>query len=237
MSYILDALKRSERERRGQGRAKDPLLEGAAPSPAPSRPLWPVLLGLALLANAGVLAGYLLLREPASPPPPHTAAPVRQAPAAQPSPPQAPPRTQEAPSPARTEGPAQPPDPPPPASASPEPPRPAAPADAEPPPQQAATRSAPAAEPSASPAPASPSAPWESLPYLEELPAEFRSSVPEMTVDVHVFTDDPARRFILLDLRRYREGDQLPSGARLLHITPEGIALAWQGRRFRLGTR
>ena len=236
MSYILDALKRSERERRGQAPAKDPLLEGTAASPAPSRPLWPVLLGLALLANAGVLAGYLLLREPASPPPPRAAAPSPP-PAAQPPPRQAaPPETHKAPSPPPTEAPAEPPQPPS-AAASPDPPRPAGPAAAQPARQQTAAQSAPAAEPSPRPAPASPSAPWESLPYLEELPAEFRSSVPEMTVDVHVFTDDPARRFILLDLRRYREGDQLPSGARLLHITPEGIALAWQGRRFRLATR
>lgn len=236
MSYILDALKRSERERRGQGPANDPLLEGGAPAPAPSRPLWPVLLGLALLANAGVLAGYLLLREPAPSravaPPPSTG-PATES---QPRPRQAP-ETPPGPS---AEASAEPPESAP-AAAPPEPPPPAEPTAAEPARQQASAESAPpAAEASPPPpdaAPSTPAAPWEALPYLEELPAGFRSSVPGVTVNVHVFTDDPARRFVLVDLRRYREGDELPGGLRLLHITPEGVALGWRGRRFRLSTR
>ena len=235
MSYILDALKRSETERGGQHSTREALLAGGPPAPAPSRPLWPLLLGLALLANAAVLAGFLLLREPAPSPPSASAPPGGDAPADA-----APAAVPEArpPSPPPAEAVAESPEPPPAPAPKPAPVAPAAP---EPPAQQAAAPAPPPAAPDPAPAPtATPdaaSSPWEGLPYLEELPAEFRASAPEITVDVHVFTDNPEQRFVLVNLRRFREGEQLPGGPRLLHITPDGIALAWQGRRFRIASR
>ena len=129
-------------------------------------------------------------------------------------------------------GPADGPEPPPVAAPAPEP-APVAVAAPEP----AEQRSAAPASPPATSAPAPAAAPWEGLPYLEELPSAFRGSVPQVTVDVHVFTDNPEQRFVLVNLRRFREGERLPSGLRLEHITPDGVALEWQGRRFRLTSR
>lgn len=67
MSYILDALRRSEQERR----RLEPAATVAAPEPAAAggRSWLPWLLGAALAANAAGL-GWLLLQEPATAPPP-----------------------------------------------------------------------------------------------------------------------------------------------------------------------
>jgi general secretion pathway protein B len=61
MSFILDALKKSEAERR---RGEVPRLQNEPFSPPPRRrPLWPLLLTLALVLNGAALGWWLLSRE------------------------------------------------------------------------------------------------------------------------------------------------------------------------------
>jgi general secretion pathway protein B len=71
------------------------------------------------------------------------------------------------------------------------------------------------------------------IPELNELSLEFRSSFDPPRMDVHVYADDPSRRFILVDLKKFVEGDTLDSGAKLEKIQPESIQLYYQGTRFR----
>ncbi|MEN8207173.1 MAG: general secretion pathway protein GspB [Pseudomonadota bacterium] len=77
-------------------------------------------------------------------------------------------------------------------------------------------------------APASPSG----VPYWDDLPLEYRSSLTLPHIDVHVYDDDPARRFILVDLQKYREGETLESGAVVEEISEDNIQLYYQGTRF-----
>jgi len=65
-----------------------------------------------------------------------------------------------------------------------------------------------------------------------DLSLEFRSSFPLPHIDVHVYADKPARRFILVELQKYREGDTLESGAVIEKILPHGLQLYYQGTRF-----
>ena len=51
------------------------------------------------------------------------------------------------------------------------------------------------------------------VPYWDDLSLEFRSGLVLPHIDVHVYDDDPARRFILVDLQKYREGEVLDNGA------------------------
>jgi general secretion pathway protein B len=67
-----------------------------------------------------------------------------------------------------------------------------------------------------------------------DLPLEFRSSFSLPHIDVHVYADQPARRFILVDLQKYREGDTLASGAVIEEILPHGLQLYYQGTRFEI---
>jgi len=72
------------------------------------------------------------------------------------------------------------------------------------------------------------------VPDWDEMSLEFRSTFTPPHLDVHVYADEPGRRFILVDLKKYREGDTLQSGAVLEKILPDGILLNYQGTRFRL---
>lgn len=72
------------------------------------------------------------------------------------------------------------------------------------------------------------------VPEWNDLSLEFRSSMTVPRIDVHVYSDDPARRFILVDLQKYREGETLANGAVLEEILPGSIQLYYQGTRFRL---
>ena len=69
-------------------------------------------------------------------------------------------------------------------------------------------------------------------PALRSLPMVFRSSLPPINVDVHVYSDDPDKRFVLINSRHYREGDQLVEGPLLETIGPQGTVLHFQGQRF-----
>ncbi|WP_297527461.1 general secretion pathway protein GspB [Thiohalobacter sp.] len=71
-------------------------------------------------------------------------------------------------------------------------------------------------------------------PAWSELPPEQRGRVTRPRIDVHVHAEDPVRRFVLIDLKRYREGDRLPSGARLERIEADGILLDDNGIRYRV---
>jgi general secretion pathway protein B len=52
-------------------------------------------------------------------------------------------------------------------------------------------------------------------------------------IDVYVYADEPQRRFVLMDMKKYREGDTLASGVVLEKIHPGYIQLNYQGTRFR----
>lgn len=92
--------------------------------------------------------------------------------------------------------------------------------------------SQPRAAPSASPPATSPA----DLPLLQDLPANIRQGLPALHVDVHVYDKDPSRRFVLINMQRYRQGDTLAAGPRLLRITKNGVVLKYRGVRFRLGS-
>ncbi|MDH3980873.1 MAG: general secretion pathway protein GspB [Gammaproteobacteria bacterium] len=72
------------------------------------------------------------------------------------------------------------------------------------------------------------------VPEWGELSLEFRSRFALPHIDVHVYAEEPRRRFILVDLKKYREGETLQSGAVLEEIQPNSIQLYYQGTRFRV---
>lgn len=60
------------------------------------------------------------------------------------------------------------------------------------------------------------------------------TGLPELTVDLHVYSDDPAKRSVFINGRRYVQGDHLAEGPVVEQITREGAMLSYRGRRFLL---
>lgn len=66
---------------------------------------------------------------------------------------------------------------------------------------------------------------------LKDMPSTYRAEFPALSVDVHVYNADPQRRFVLINGKRYREGDPLAEGPRLAEIVPDGMVVDWRGER------
>lgn len=216
MSLILEALRRSEAERR---RAAPPSLLGdIAPPRGPSSSPWPMALaglaaGLLLAATAwwwgsardigpaettrALAAPALAATEQAAPLVVEPVPPAAYAPPPTASMPIA------APQPTRT---APPPSPPAPAPAA--------------PPRPSPDTSTPAAV-DASIGPREGDLRWSDV---------AGEGMPALRVSMHVYADDPSRRFAIIDGQRRREGETLQPGLTLLEIRRDGLRLGWQGR-------
>ena len=250
MSLILEALRKSEAERR-RAQAPDLFAEPQLALPRPHR-TWPRWTTPAL-AGAGLIVVLVLLRAmwPQATPVASTQAP-QPAPASKPvaasTAPAEPASAQDkaavaalrqrirktaataaapAPAPPRTEPAA--PSIPAAVATTPafEPPRmpqePIAAADVQPPPV-----------PEFVPAPVS--EPADATMRLSDLGAEERQQLPPLKLSMHMWNDTPAQRFVILDGQRLGEGDRI-GDAVVAQITRDGAILDWNGRRLRVSMR
>lgn len=64
------------------------------------------------------------------------------------------------------------------------------------------------------------------------LPASIRKHLPPLTVAVHAYSDTPQERLVSINGRMLREGDTLAPDLRLEQITPEGMIFTFRGYRF-----
>ena len=63
---------------------------------------------------------------------------------------------------------------------------------------------------------------------------EAQTGLPPLAVDLHIFTDDPAKRAVFINGRRYTQGATIAEGPTVEQITREGAVLSYRGRRFLL---
>ena len=69
-------------------------------------------------------------------------------------------------------------------------------------------------------------------PDLRELPLDFQERVPPMKISMFAYSKNPAERFVIIDMRKYRPGDRLPGGILLLSIQAENLLLELDGQKF-----
>ncbi len=72
------------------------------------------------------------------------------------------------------------------------------------------------------------------MPDLASLGHEARGRLPPLKVSMHVYTEDPAGRVVIIDGRRLREGDPIDERVRLAEIRRDGSLVELEGRRYRL---
>jgi general secretion pathway protein B len=223
MSFILDALKKSETERqRGDAPA---LHEMKMAPPRQGVATWLIVLAGLLVINIVVLSVVLLRGTHGAPTPSDTgtvAAPATPAPA---------PVAVAPPTPAPT------------VIIAPLAPAPApAAAPVNPPPATAAAQNpgatdddTPAVEPprTASGVQATGGSSGE-LPTYQQAATAPGANLPELALNLHSYSNNPAERFIFLNMTKLREGQTSPQGIRVETITPDGAVLSWQGSKFLL---
>jgi general secretion pathway protein B len=73
------------------------------------------------------------------------------------------------------------------------------------------------------------------IPLVWELPQVEREKVLSLKSSVHVYSKDPAQRFVIINMHRYGEGDTLPpDGFRLERIDQDGVVIDYGGGLVRL---
>lgn len=86
--------------------------------------------------------------------------------------------------------------------------------------------------PSRTPPPISDSGVYKDLPSLLELTMAGTINLPPLRLDIHVYSEQPAERFVFINMSKYREGDTLSEGPAVDAITGAGVVLVHQRRRF-----
>ncbi len=216
MSFILDALKKSEIERQRQ--SVPGLMDTRLQERRNRLPLWATVLAVLLGINLLVLAFVLWHRNA---PAPHAApvSPISPPAAADAAPPEAQHFSPLDPSPVYA---------------------PEIPVPAENPttttpgtPAKVAAHPAHRADPLLSEA-AAPSENQEILPSISEINLTGAQALPELHLDVHVYSTKPADRFVYINMRKYHEGATLQEGPLVERIRRDGVVLNYQGLKFLL---
>jgi general secretion pathway protein B len=212
MSFILDALKKSEIERQRQ------TLPGLAEAPLSQRrrlPVWAMALGALFLVNIAVMTGVLVRKgAPAKSPVPANLARIAEAP-----PEKTLPAVAEHFSPMAA-APVYAPEIPVPVAASP----PATPHDVA---RAVAHRTDPVLTSNDGDTDTE-----EVLPSINQVSLNGAEALPELHLDVHVYATRAADRFVYINMRKYREGNALQEGPIVERIRRDGVVLNFQGLRF-----
>lgn len=210
MSFILDALKKSETERQQQSGPEFSSVPSSSDEPQSLKWLW--ILAVLLLINVVVLLG-ILLRQDASPPQPA----LQEPPLAEALPAAAAAKTdepsfEEQVAEARERQ-----------------------ADRE----QSAANTQMRSEPNraaAAPVTVAPATPASAqrVATIDELRLDGQLQLPDLHLDIHVYSDAPEERFVFINMVKHRERSRLDEGPVVSEITPEGVILDYQGRTFLL---
>jgi general secretion pathway protein B len=218
MSFILDALKKSESDRQRQ--SGPALFEVKVTPPKPRFPYWAIALAALLVINIAVAAWVFLHRAG-----PEEAAAVDSTPLQSRSPQRAP---AAAPVPPAVQPAAA-------VAVAPSPPEPllsdSEPKDAARNPDDYAPAVAPAKQPQDQGAHVT-SGTESGFKSYNDAAQNPDSRLPALRIDLHVYAANQQDRFVLINMHRLHEGDSLPEGVRVEAITPEGVVVSYRGTKY-----
>jgi general secretion pathway protein B len=72
----------------------------------------------------------------------------------------------------------------------------------------------------------------EVLPSISELSLSGAQTLPDLHLDVHVYATRASERFVYINMRKYHEGSALQEGPTVERIRRDGVVLNYQGLRF-----
>ena len=72
------------------------------------------------------------------------------------------------------------------------------------------------------------------IPYLIDLPFEFRQTVPNLGINVFVYSQHPEERFVMIDMVKYKPGQQIKDAMVLKEIRPGSLVVVYQNQTFQI---
>ncbi len=70
---------------------------------------------------------------------------------------------------------------------------------------------------------------------MGELPLSIRQELPGMQISAHLYSAKPRNSYVSINSQMLQEGEDLAPGVRLEQITPDGVIFSYKGYRFRRG--
>ncbi|MEJ2393869.1 MAG: general secretion pathway protein GspB [Candidatus Thiodiazotropha sp.] len=64
------------------------------------------------------------------------------------------------------------------------------------------------------------------------MPSGFVANLPSLNIDIHSYDKQPSKRYVLINMERYHEGDYLAEGPQLIEVLTDGVVLEHLGERF-----
>lgn len=90
------------------------------------------------------------------------------------------------------------------------------------------------AKPTPKPIASQPANQAPTIPWLNELPYQFRRTVPKISINVFVHHDDPENSFVIIDMTKYRVGQTLPNTLKIKEIRPDSVVFEFNNKIFRI---
>ena len=76
--------------------------------------------------------------------------------------------------------------------------------------------------------------PQTSVPLLSEMSRDFQRQVPNLNINVFVYSDNEDERFVIINMVKYINGQKVREGPIVGDIRPDSVILNYHGRDFRL---
>lgn len=75
---------------------------------------------------------------------------------------------------------------------------------------------------------------YAAVPLFMESALAKEARFAEVKVDVHVYAAVPSQRFVLINMKKYQEGETTDLGLALNSITPDGVIVSYEGQQYKL---
>ena len=72
------------------------------------------------------------------------------------------------------------------------------------------------------------------IPFLSDLPVEFRRTVPVININVFVYSEHGEESFVMIDMVKYKSGQQLKNGMMLKAILNDSLLMSYQNQEFQI---
>ena len=72
------------------------------------------------------------------------------------------------------------------------------------------------------------------LPFLQNLPFEFRRNIPKLNINVFVYSENPSERFVMIDMVKYTSDQQILPGMDLKEIRDNSLVVTYKNKTFQI---
>jgi general secretion pathway protein B len=74
----------------------------------------------------------------------------------------------------------------------------------------------------------------KTIPFLFELSPEFRHTVPELKINVFAYSENPSERFVIIDMTKYTVGQRIKESIELKEIRSKSLVVEYNDRTFQI---